>query len=73
MLNLLLVSRAVAKKHMIQAYYQKIDFIEKTCSSDKFSEKATTKIKVEFHCLEEFSAKLCVHQVTASSLLYLQL
>ena len=28
--NLLLVFRVLAKKHVIQAYYQKIDFIEKT-------------------------------------------
>ena len=32
--NLLLVSRVVAEKHVIQAYYLKIDFIEKTCPND---------------------------------------
>ena len=29
--NVLLVCRVLAKKHVIQAYCQKIDFIEKTC------------------------------------------
>ena len=37
MRSLLLVSRVVAKKHVIQVYYQKIDFIEKTCPSHNLS------------------------------------
>ena len=33
--NLLLVCRVLAKKHVIQAYYQKTDLIGKTCPSNK--------------------------------------
>jgi len=31
--------RVLAKNHVIQAYYQKIDFIEKTCASYHFSQR----------------------------------
>ena len=38
--------QSFCKKHAIQAYYQKIDFIEKTWLSDQLNEHCTVLVKI---------------------------